>query len=69
MSLNSYFLLGHYLSSNEMVVGWLMLWLVTMEVRGSYPSIGMVEPLRPRSGLLAMNGPHAEKNFTSGLHA
>jgi hypothetical protein len=35
-----------------MVVGWLMLWLVTMEVKGSYPSCGMVEPLRPTNGLL-----------------
>jgi len=30
-----------------MVVGWLMIWLLTMEVRGSYPSCGMVELLRP----------------------
>jgi hypothetical protein len=36
-----------------MVVGWLMLWLVTTEVKGSYPSSGVVEPLRPTSGLLA----------------
>jgi len=30
-----------------------MLWLVTMEVRGSNPSCGVVEPLRPTSGALA----------------
>jgi len=36
-----------------MVVEWLMLWLITMEVRGSNPSCGMVEALRPINGLLA----------------
>jgi hypothetical protein len=34
-----------------MVVGWLMHWLVMMEVRHSNSSYGMVEALRPTSGL------------------
>jgi hypothetical protein len=32
------FLLSHYLSSREMMIGWLMFWFATMEVKGSIPS-------------------------------
>ncbi len=72
MSLDLYLLLWHCFSLSEVLVGWLMLWLVTMEVRGSNSSCGVVQTFKAFKWSICLrglrSGPHAWKSLRSGLH-